>query len=153
MRSMWTGAALALTLVVGATPALAQDAPAQPDPGAGSERYHEDDRALLLEDALLQATLAAVRDDVEGLAVAFRKIESLLPAALDSGDDRYGPEIPAIDRAYRLAIGTAIEQADAGDDEAAIKSQYWMLVGCRRCHIQARKNDLLPHDGPLRPGN
>ena len=135
--------ALAVTLAlcaVGVVAIHADDPEAQP--AASDPPVHDDPRAL--ENAMLEAERQLLRDDVETLAPALQAILPLTRRLENGAAGRYEP-IRGVDRGFHVALDAAIEAASAGDLQEAARQTYWVSAGCRKCHVAARQNELLPN--------
>jgi hypothetical protein len=107
---------------------------------ASDAPVHLDARAL--ENATLEAERATLRDDVEALVPALEEVSKLTRRLEKGAAGRYEP-IRGVDRGFHVALDAAIEAARNGDLQGAVSQTHWVTVGCRKCHVEARLNDLL----------
>ena len=141
---------LAVALALFATGIAAIQADPSDAPAAASDPPVHDD-PLALERAMLEAERQVLRDDVEALATALGAIPGLTRRLEKGAAGRYEP-IRGVDRGFHVALDAAIEAAEGGDLQEAAQQTYWVSVGCRKCHVAARKNALLPNT-PLLQGD
>lgn len=120
-----------------------------PAPASQADAVHPD--AAATEIAMLDAYRAVLRDDVEALHRALRALDGTCRVLAPDGPARLEP-LRAIDRGYHATYDAAVEAAAAGDLSGAVEQHYWMTVGCRRCHVIARKEGLLPNRPLMRGG-
>jgi hypothetical protein len=119
---------------------------AAPDPGGdevvSAAPIHSDPRAL--ENATLDAERAILRDDVVALTAALERVSSLARPIGQDETGRYEP-VRTVDRGFHVGLDAALAAGRSGDLQGAVGQAYWVTVGCRKCHVEARKVGLLPN--------
>jgi hypothetical protein len=137
-----TGVAM-LLLFGGIVLATGSEAPAEGESSpAANGPMHGDPEAL--ENAMVEAFRGALRDDVGMLATALERVQSdCRRLERDTAGD-YGPLVD-IDRGYHATLDVATDAAKDDDLSVALEQLYFVYVGCRNCHVIARKNGLLPN--------
>ena len=133
--------------VVAALCAMALAAGVADVPAAGAEvsdasPIHPDPASL--ESAILDAQRAVLRDDVVALAAALVDVSDRTRTIGKDETGRY-EAVRVVDRGFHVGLDAAIAAARGGDLQEAVGQTYWVAVGCRKCHVEARRVGLLPN--------
>ena len=108
---------------------------------------HTDPRAL--EQAVLDATLAFLREDAAAARAALDRVEAGCQRLADR--DEAAPELRTYDRGFHSAVDIARELATRGNIDESFHHFTWVQRGCRSCHRLAREErDRVLH-GDDRP--
>jgi hypothetical protein len=130
-----------LLAIVAAVPLGAEELPARlPSP-------HADGKAL--EQAVLDATLAFLREDLKTARAALDRIEAGSRRLREDDVALYGSEVTTYDRAFHAALDVSREMATAGKLPRSWEQFMWVTKGCRTCHGLARTPP--PPPGTPRP--
>ena len=97
---------------------------------------HPDGKAA--EQAVLDATLAFLREDLAAARPALDRVEAGCKRLRDDDREIYGGEVANYDRAFHAALDTSREMASAGDLQRSWEQFMWVTKGCRACHALAR---------------
>jgi len=97
---------------------------------------HPDGKAV--EQAVLDATLAFLREDLSAARPALDRIEAGCKRQREDDREVYGGEIATYDRAFHAALDVSREMASAGDLPRSWEQFMWVTKGCRACHALAR---------------
>jgi hypothetical protein len=109
------------------------------EPAPAPRRFpspHADAKAT--EQAVLDATLAFLREDLGAARPALDRIEAGCKRFREDDRDVYGGEITSYDRAFHAALDVSREMASAGDLQRSWEQFMWVTKGCRACHALAR---------------
>jgi hypothetical protein len=91
-----------------------------------------------LEQAVLDATRAYLREDAVGARAALDRLEEAC-RKLQPEEAGEGPQdLVTYDRAFHAALGSAREHAGAGEVASSFDQFAWVQRGCRVCHGIAR---------------
>jgi len=126
----WTRHAL-LLLLGGCLLGLRAEPPAPRLPSP-----HADGKAE--EQAVLDATLAFLREDAKAARPALDRIEAGCRRLREDDVAVYGSELVTYDRAFHVALDVSREMASAGNLERSWEQFMWVTKGCRTCHGIAR---------------
>lgn len=97
---------------------------------------HSDGKAA--EQAVLDATLAFLREDLKAARPALDRIEAACRRLREDDREAYGPEVVSYDRAFHAALDASREMAGSGDLQRSWEQFMWVTKGCRGCHELAR---------------
>ena len=97
---------------------------------------HRDGKAT--EQAVLEVTLAFLREDLSAARPALDRIEGGCKRLGEDDRAVYGGEVLAYDRAFHAALDVSREMASAGDVQRSWEQFMWVAKGCRVCHAMAR---------------
>jgi hypothetical protein len=97
---------------------------------------HTDGKAA--EQAVLDATLAFLREDLKAARPALDRIEAACRRLGDDDRETYGPEVVSYDRAFHTALDVSREMAGSGNLQRSWEQFMWVTKGCRGCHEVAR---------------
>ena len=105
-----------------------------------------------LEEAVLDAILAFLREDQAGALDAIRRVGTYSrPLKRGPDDDRYSREVVNYDQAFHIVVGHSREFAEQGDLKNSFNQFVWVQRTCVECHDLSRREGVLPDDGkPLR---
>lgn len=115
------------------------------EPQSGPARLpspHPDGQAA--EQAVLDATLAFLREDLKAARPALDRIESSCRRLREDDRETYGSELLTYDRAFHAALDMSREMATAGDLQRSWEQFMWVTKGCRACHALARSGPPPP---------
>ena len=90
------------------------------------------------EQAVLDVTLAFLREDLAAARPALDRIEAGCKRLGEDDRAVYGGEVLAYDRAFHAALDVSREMASAGDVQRSWEQFVWVSKGCRACHALAR---------------
>ncbi|HEX5044972.1 MAG TPA: hypothetical protein VFV75_18910 [Candidatus Polarisedimenticolaceae bacterium] len=122
-----------LVLLIALLAGLAEE-PAPAPPHLPSP--HVDGKAT--EQAVLDATLAFLREDLSAARPALDRIEAGCKRLREDDREAYGGEIMSYDKAFHAALDVSREMASAGDLQRSWEQFMWVTKGCRACHALAR---------------
>lgn len=105
-------------------------APVHPDPAA-------------LEQALLDAVRALVRDDPVAARTALDRVEKGCRRLGQDEIPSFSSDLVEYDAAVHLTIDRTREFSARGDLDRAQEQTWWLQKGCRKCHEIARKDGLM----------
>lgn len=97
---------------------------------------HPDGKAA--EQAVLDATLAFLREDLKAARPALDRIEAGCRRLREDDLATYGSELVSYDRAFHAALDVSREMATAGNAQRSWEQFMWVTKGCRTCHGLAR---------------
>jgi hypothetical protein len=97
---------------------------------------HVDGKAT--EQAVLDATLAFLREDLSAARPALDRIEAGCRRFREDDREVYGGEILSYDKAFHAALDVSREMASAGDLQRSWEQFMWVTKGCRSCHALVR---------------
>jgi len=97
---------------------------------------HPDGRAT--EQAVLDVTLAFLREDLSAARPALDRIEAGCKRLREDDREVYGGEILTYDQAFHAALDVSREMASAGELQRSWEQFMWVTKGCRACHALAR---------------
>lgn len=125
---------------------FAQAAGRQPaaDPESASERLpvHRDARSL--EDGVLEATRAFLREDPAAFRAGLDRMEAATRRLDREADAAYDPDLITYERAFHVTLNRAREFVARGDLDNAFHQFVWVQRACVTCHELAREQGLLP---------
>lgn len=130
-------AALGLAVTVSAT-----DPPSSDPPPA----FHPDPRAL--EQAVLDATLALLREDAPAARRALDRMEEGCVRRTVEEDPTLSSQVAAWDAGFHRQLDTGRELAKRGNVDGTYDTLAWLHRGCRGCHRQARLDGRMPSAPP-----
>jgi len=134
-------AALAVPLIVLA--AAQGDQPAgEGDPAGKPLPVHRDVQAL--EDGVLQATRAFLREDPQGVRDSLQRIETATRRLDPEADEAYGSDLIVYEQAFHVTLDRSREFVIRGDMENGFNQFVWVQRACITCHGLAREQGLLP---------
>lgn len=133
-----------------AAPAASQAAPSRP---TATPSPHVDPKGL--EQSVLDATLAFLRDDAASARAALDRVEAGC-RRLGDGEDapEIVPDLVTYDRAFHVALTVSRELAGRGDLTKSFDQFVWVQRGCRTCHGIARdpaQRGSRPHAQEILP--
>ena len=105
-------------------------------PAARPPSPHPDGKAA--EQAVLDATLAFLREDLKTARSALDRIEAACRRLREDDHQAYGSEVVGYDRAFHAALDVSREMASAGNLQRSWEQFMWVTKGCRGCHEIAR---------------
>lgn len=114
--------------------------PAPPGPRLPSP--HPDGAAL--EQAVLDATLAFLREDLKAARPALDRMDAGCRRMREDDVEAHGSELVAYDRAFHSALDLSREMATAGNMQRSWEQFMWVTKGCRGCHAIARAGPPPP---------
>lgn len=133
-------------LLAGATATPATEQPEGRDAG-----LHVEGRAL--EQAVMDAALAFVRDEASLVRAALDRLEENCRRLKVEQGERYGSEIVVHDQAFHATLTKAREFATKGMLQEGFNEFAWVQRTCRSCHALARARGLLPTPTSSEPGS
>ncbi len=137
---------LGSTVVGGAVGVSADDPPPRQAPSS----FHTDAGAL--EQAVLDATLALLREDTASARRALDRMEEGCARRTVDDDPTLSWQMAAWDQGFHRQLDTARELAKRGDVDGTYDTLAWLQRGCRGCHRQARLDGRMPAAPPRPPG-
>jgi hypothetical protein len=111
--------------------------------------FHPDPRSL--EQAVLDATLALLREDASSARRALDRIEEGCARRTVEEDPTLSWQVAAWDEGFHRQLDTARELAKRGDVDGTYDTLAWLQRGCRGCHRQARLDGRIPAAPPTSP--
>lgn len=129
--------------VSGLAVAVSATDPPRPDP---PPPFHADPRAL--EQAVLDATLALLREDTAAARRALDRMEEGCVRTTVEQDPTLSWQVAAWDEGFHRQLDTARERAKRGDVDGTYDTLAWLQRGCRGCHRQARLDGRMPSPPP-----
>jgi hypothetical protein len=96
------------------------------------------------EQAVLDATLAFLREDLQAARPALDRIEAGCRRLREDDVATYGSELVGYDRAFHVALDVSREMATAGNLPRSWEQFMWVTKGCRTCHGLARAGPKAP---------
>jgi hypothetical protein len=103
---------------------------------------HRDAQAL--EDGVLEATRAFLREDAPAFRAEMDRMEAATRRLDREADAAYGPDLLTYEQAFHVTLDRAREFAARGDLENAFHQFVWVQRACVTCHGLAREKALLP---------
>ncbi len=143
---MRSGALIPILLAVSLVLASAGDAPGPETRGEAAEAarhvpVHTDPAAL--EQAVLDATRALLREDTRSAREALDRVEAGCRRLTQDDAPAIPSDIISYDRALHVTIDTAREYAMRGKLDKTFEQFYWIQRSCFTCHDAARKAGIL----------
>lgn len=117
-------------------PAGDQESASEPSP------VHRDARAL--EDGVLEATRAFLREDAAAFRAGLDRMDAATRRLDREADAAYAPDLITYERAFHVTLDRAREFVARGDLENAFHQFAWVQRACITCHALAREQGLLP---------
>jgi hypothetical protein len=117
-----------------------------PPPSHAPPAFHTDAEAL--ERAVLDATLALLREDAAAARRALDRMEAGCARRTVEDDPTLSWQLAAWDEGFHRQLDTARELAKRGDVDGTYDTLAWLQRGCRGCHRQARLDGRIPAAPP-----
>ena len=110
-------------------------------------RVHSD--AAAMEQAALEVLEALMRDDLQPVGPAVKRIEAGCNTLYPEDDDRLGQGFRNLDQALHVVLRGTRGYVAAKSADEAFTEFVWVLRTCRECHELARLRGHLPATGPM----
>lgn len=134
---------LLLVVLAGAVATYPGSSPSDgSDSDAVSPRFHEDPEGV--EQAVLEATLALLREDLTAARRALDRVERGCARLTSDDDPRLPGSVIAWDQGFHRHLDTAREMALRGDLDRMFDAMDWLQRGCVGCHRRASEEGLRP---------
>lgn len=144
VRSLFIGAALVGALLRACAASSGVSAETEVPPAAGPVPAPIHGQGSSLEQAVLDASLAFLREDAASAIAAMDRLEGTCRRLSREGDPVIHRDVLLYDQALHAALAKSRDLAERGDVAQAFDQFVWVQRACRQCHQMAREHGLIP---------